>query len=667
MQSRGLCFAVLLCALLSLVGCAQTRPERVPGDTDLPIARVEIVPAPESAVVDVSPLLPKLGSRPATALYTARRYNAFRVTEDRRRVESYLQTLGYLDAKVEEPTVAFVLGREDQQQVVLSFRYAAGPRYSLGSLRYQGLPSGVSLSSFERASVGGSFDLEVLRVARYDMAAHLQRAGFGHAQVYVRTYLDRAAHVAHVVYLCDAGPRTKVGTVRFEGHKKVAESDLRDRLGLAPGDEFDLDKKERAEGDLRDTGAFNQVVIETTADVEQYFGDVPDSGGTIPDSRIDDQGNLVPRQLPETVDLVVHVDEAPRTRIKLRASAELDPTRFDVIAGAGAEFLNALGSQKHLTLRGRAGFGVLVQPSTQNPRGLYGDAELRYTQPGLLGRVGDGRAAVRFSDVLYPGFHLRELTVGPGVRSTLAKGLFLDVDTFFRLAQQVDFGPFTADERARFALPADDGYLGGEARAGLVWDARNDPVEPTDGHFLALRALASPFGTHRYGQVAPEGRLFVPLGTSFSLATRAAYTLTHGFGDDGVPLGPRTFGGGAFGMRGFGRDRLSPVAYRCAPSPVGAASCSEIFVGGLSLAEASLELRYLPPLKQAGITFFVDAGGAGRRGNAFEDGVSVAAGLGPRLRLWYVPLSVDMSYRFVDRSQFTERGLFVFARIGEAF
>jgi outer membrane translocation and assembly module TamA len=639
----------------------------VPGETDLPIARVEIVPEPNGVAVDTSPLLPKLGSRPATALYTARRYNPFRVAEDRRRLESYLQTLGYLDARVEEPKVAFVLGAEEQQQVVLSFRYAAGPRYALGSLAYKGLPAGVSLGSFERAAVGGSFDLEALRIARYDMATHLQRLGFGHAQVYVRTYLDRTAHVAHVVYLCDAGPRTRVGTIRFEGHKKVAESDLSERLGLAPGTPFDLDAKERAEADLRDTGAFNQVVIETSADVEQYFGDVPDSGGNIPDSRIDDQGNLLPRQLPDTIDLVVHVDEAPRTRIKLRASAELDSTRFDLVAGAGADFLNALGSLKHLTLRGRAGFGVLVQPTAQTPRGLYGDAELRYTQPGLLGRIGDGRAAVRFSDVLYPGFHLRELTAGPGLRSTLARGLFVDLDTFFRLGQQVDFGPFTADERARFALPADDTYRGAEARAALVWDARNDPVEPTDGHFLALRALVSPVGTQRYGQVAPEGRLFVPLGTSFSLATRAAYTLTYEIGSDGVPLGPRTFGGGAFGMRGFGRDRLSPVVFRCAFAPGGTSACDEIFVGGLSLAEASLELRYLPPLRQAGITFFTDVGGAGRRSNAFEDGVSVAAGLGPRLRLWYVPLSVDMSYRFVDRGQLTERGLFVFARIGEAF
>jgi outer membrane translocation and assembly module TamA len=107
--------------------------------------------------------------------------------------------------------------------------------------------------------------------------------------------------------------------------------------------------------------------------------------------------------------------------------------------------------------------------------------------------------------------------------------------------------------------------------------------------------------------------------------------------------------------------------FRCAFAPGGTSACDEIFVGGLSLAEASLELRYLPPLRQAGITFFTDVGGAGRRSNAFEDGVSVAAGLGPRLRLWYVPLSVDMSYRFVDRGQLTERGLFVFARIGEAF
>jgi hypothetical protein len=75
----------------------------------------------------------------------------------------------------------------------------------------------------------------------------------------------------------------------------------------------------------------------------------------------------------------------------------------------------------------------------------------------------------------------------------------------------------------------------------------------------------------------------------------------------------------------------------------------------------------LPPLKQAGFTIFVDAGGAGRRANPFEEGLAIAAGLGPRLRLWYVPLSVDISYRFVEAGRLTERGLLVFARIGEAF
>jgi outer membrane protein assembly factor BamA len=122
-------------------------------------------------------------------------------------------------------------------------------------------------------------------------------------------------------------------------------------------------------------------------------------------------------------------------------------------------------------------------------------------------------------------------------------------------------------------------------------------------------------------------------------------------------------------MRGFGRDRLSPLARTCVPSatPTDPPVCRDEVAGGLSLAEASLELRYLPTLKQAGLTIFVDAGGAGARANPFADGLAMAAGLGPRLRLWYVPLSVDVSYRFVEAGKLAERGLLVFARIGEAF
>jgi outer membrane protein assembly factor BamA len=660
-KARRLLTAALLLGVLA--GCAHTRPEKLPGETDLKVSRVTISPREGSKGsegdpgVNFDPLLPRLGSRPGNALYTDRHYNPFRVAEDRRRVLTYLQSMGYFDAEVDEPRV---LVDEANAKVELLITFVTGARYRLADVAVRGAPPGTeaTLDGRIKARPGDSYDLETMRIARYDMAADLQRAGYGHARVYVRTYLDRSAKEISVVYFADPGPATRIGQIRVDGNRKVTAEDVLSRVGLEPGQPFSLTRKEKGELDLYDTGAFAQVVIETTADVETYFGDVPDSGGVIPPERVADDGSLRPRPVAETIDLVVHVVEAPFARVRLRGTLEADPTRADATAGAELQLRNAFGSQHHLTLRGRVGYGILFGDDVDTPGGFYGDALARYTRPSALGRLGDARLSVQYRDVLYPGFHFRDLFAGPGLRVTIARGVFAEGDVGFRLGQQVDFGPFDDETRARFALADTDTYRGAEATSAFVWDARNDPVEPMRGHLLALRGVGSPGGalaTQRYFLAAPEARGFVPLSDNFSVGLRASGAWVFGWDESGVPLGPRLFGGGAFGMRGVGRDRLSPR------SPTGE------LVGGLSLAETSLELRYLPPLKQAGLVVFVDAGGAGRRANPFEQGVSVAAGIGPRLRLWYVPISVDLSQQIVREGSFGEHRFLVFARIGEAF
>ena len=188
------------------------------------------------------------------------------------------------------------------------------------------------------------------------------------------------------------------------------------------------------------------------------------------------------------------------------------------------------------------------------------------------------------------------------------------------------------------------------------------------GHLLALRTALSPGGplaTHRYLLLEPEARLFVPFTEGLSLGLRAHGGWVTLGGDEGIPEGPRLFGGGSYGMRGFGRDRLSPRARTCHAD----GQCRDPYVGGLSLAEGSVELRWLPPLKQTGLVAFVDAGGVGATSNPLADGVSAAVGLGPRLRLWYLPVAIDVSYRFLLRGDVGREAssLFVFFRIGEAF
>jgi outer membrane translocation and assembly module TamA len=104
-------------------------------------------------------------------------------------------------------------------------------------------------------------------------------------------------------------------------------------------------------------------------------------------------------------------------------------------------------------------------------------------------------------------------------------------------------------------------------------------------------------------------------------------------------------------------------------SPAG--GCDRVYVGGTSLVEASAELRFLPFRKQYGLATFVDAGGAAVDANAFANGLSAAAGIGGRLRLWYVPVSIDIAYRFLEDNDFGTSGgfdrLLLFFRVGEAF
>jgi outer membrane translocation and assembly module TamA len=118
-----------------------------------------------------------------------------------------------------------------------------------------------------------------------------------------------------------------------------------------------------------------------------------------------------------------------------------------------------------------------------------------------------------------------------------------------------------------------------------------------------------------------------------------------------------------------GRQQLSPAITTCVPAGAGQ-TCSERLVGGLSLFEATAEMRFLPFQKQYGVVLFTDFGGAGADVNPFADGLSFAAGLGLRLRVWYLPLSVDVAYRALSRGEpqgLEKNPVSAFARIGEAF
>ncbi len=666
--------AVAGVGIAAAAGCRAPHGPAVPGDTAIVVTAVRVAPrAGETLDVEDKALIAGLGLRAKALLATERGYNPFRVAEDRRRVAAYFQEHGCFDVEVDEPRLDF---SPDRKTVAVTWFVHEGTPYPIASIALVGAPPAedVALRGLIPFGVGARLDLEVDRPVRVTMAEHLQAHGWGHARGYSRAFVDRAAKTVAWFYYIDAGPQTHVGTLAVEGNARVPADAIVARAGLALGAPYSTAAGHAAELALLDTGAFASATVITDADI-QRLPEYPDTGGILGPTSVAADGSLVPRALPAALGVRIVVVEAPARQLHAELGVEGDPTRVDAYTGARVVFRNLFGVQQHLVLAGSVGYGWLTGCCGDDrplAAGLYGSALAQYQHPGALTRTLDLRVTARWRDELYPAALLREVVAGPGVRSTLAAGVFLDLDAWFRFARQLDAPALDPARSAGLALAADRDATGAELVASLIVDRRDDRVEPTRGWFLGLGATLSPGGAladHRWLQLTPDARLVVPLGrpatTPWSLALRASGGVVLLAGESGVPLGARLFGGGAYGMRGFGRDQLSPAA--CAAG--GAAACDRVLVGGRSLAEGSVEARYLPFRKQVGAAVFVDAGGAGAGANPLADGISLAAGFGVRVRTWYVPIALDLAYRIVEENHagLAFGRVLGFVRVGEAF
>jgi len=654
----------------ALVGCHQPVFPTVPGQTDVSVSKVEIeARTGEHLDVDYEELYEYLGLRAKDPIRPERKFNPFRLAEDRRRIESYLHEAGRFDAEVDEPELAY---SDDHHEVAVTWHVHEGVAYKIASIAVEGAPAGLeaTMRAMVPFKVGDELELETYRPVRRAMAERLQDEGYGHARGYSRTFVDRKTKTVAWFYYLDPGPRTHIGALVVEGNHIVPAAAILARTGLAVDAPYSTAAARKAEMALLDTGAFASAVVLSDADIQKGPPEHPDTGGVLAPEQVGPDGKLVPRQLPDSLAVRVIVVEAPKRQLRLELGVEADPTRIDSFAGARATLRNLFGPQHHVVLEGNVGYGILIGDGDEPARGVYGSALAQYVHPGWLTRNLDLRMTGRWRDVLYPSSLLREVVAGPGVRSTLAPGVFVDVDAFYRFGRTLDQPGLDPMTTGGLALPVDRDSAGAELEASIIADRRNDRVEPTAGWMLGLRGSyspAGPLGDHRWLQLVGDARGFLPLSKSWSIGVRGSAGVVGLGTDAGIPLGPRLFGGGSHGMRGYGRDRLSPSA--CAEPGAGMSTCDEVLVGGRSLVESSVELRLLPFRKLYGAAVFVDAGGAGAGTNAFENGVSLATGVGARIRSWYLPIAVDVSYRVVEENEVAGAldRLLVFFRIGEAF
>ncbi len=547
--------------------------------------------------------------------------------------------------------------------------------------------------------IGKPFEEEAFAAAETSLKRAFTDHGYAYAEVKRSADVDLPRHSAAVGFWVVPGRVARYGEVKIVGLGDLPEAPVRRALDIRPGDPYSTAEIEEAKRALLNLGVFGAVEIE------------PDMAATAGEQ-------------PERVPLLVKVEPAKLRSLHLGGGLQLDVIKTDVHLTAGWESRNFLGGLRKMQVELTPGlvFYPTRIPTFQKPERLLPQARVRseFSQPGLFEARTNG--FVRGELSVYPVLLSAEVDPDApilGYRDARA-GLGLD-RSLWRL-----YGALSQN----LQLNSPFMYLGDQdpdLHSVLVsypelvtsLDLRNDQVHPHEGAYLInTLQVAGVGGDARDIKVQPEARGYVPLDDDVTLALRATvgFLFPDNYGETLVPnaffgipgaASRETwvrdvqilflrgfFGGGTGSNRGYGPREIGPhgvvpfynpsqspaqLVVTCDPaSPDYESGSCDLPLGGLTLWEASVELRYPigPPLFGA---VFVDSGDVSPyRANLRFDRPHLSLGLGFRYDTQVGPIRFDAGYRLpilqADSPDETEKPVELFGLpialsfgIGESF
>ncbi len=531
------------------------------------------------------------------------------VEEDARTLVARLEERGHFEARVETEVP------DGGGSLPVAFLARPGPRAVVKGVEIQGPPlppSGDDRGPEELALRPGlPFRLRDVARSRDTLLGAWRRAGYLDARVRPEVAFSEARDEARVSLVVEPGPRTIVEHVVLSGLGRTQAAVVEREMVLRPGEPFSFERLLESQRRLSGLGIFERVSI-TELDPGQE----------------------------RRRDVVVGVQEAPRTAWSW---------------GVGYSEQDRLRGSVELTRRNLGGLGrtasVFARGSFRGSRFL-----LNLREPWLFGRKLDSFATAFWEAEKRTSFDYDRKGV------IVQAGRTLDPRTSFILRYLYqDTNVFNVE------VPIDEidrqyrTYGVSGPSASVVFDTRDDPLEPKRGLFLGadLQLSLHALGGARYLRGFFQSTSVRRLRADIVFVLSARLGLASTFGGEGalLPLPERFFAGGDYGPRGFPVDGVGPK--------VEGASGGLYPTGGNALLLGGAEVRY--NLTRAfQVASFLDAG------NVYPETRDLAlselrwsAGLGLRYRTPIGPIRVDWGY-VLDRQPGESRSRFHLS-IGHAF
>lgn len=424
--------------------------------------------------------------------------------------------------------------------------------------------------------------------------------------------VDPDALAARVDWTLVPGPFVRIGEISVSGLEGVDEALVRRELTFAEGDAFAASALEENQKKVFGLGLFRSVSM--------IARPPPQATGAS----------------EERWPVEVEVEERkPRSiRVSLGYGTE------ELVRGSlGWQHRNFHGQARKLdlTLRGSA-LGVA--------------ASVKLTQPRFLDEKTSLEIGASTAYDLLPSYD--------AVRAGAHVSLLRPLGPIWsgRLSSALEFG-YVQD------VKADDPDLEDTPRidvlnsfeVGLRRDTTDSPLEPTRGSRLDLSFGPAAGNNVAFVRLLGEVRRYVPIRSTVLALRLRSGTLQPigGFGATDVPIYKRFFAGGSNSVRGYGYQRVGPRDAEDDP------------LGGLTLTESSVELRFPIPLwDRLGGVVFLDGGQLSEPAFTWRTGdLFVGTGAGIRVRTPLGPLRLDVGVPIDPRAGFD--AFQIHFSVGEAF
>lgn len=527
------------------------------------------------------------------------------------------------------------------------------------------------------AQKGDRFGLDAYNETRDATVARLQDTSFAYATVSGEVKVDADQHAAELRFLCHPGPPCTVGAVHIKGRSKVPEALIRDQVHIEQGDAFSASDLAKTQRDLFALGTFSMVNVVPELDLQRPLPEDP--------------GYADYKGPSSVVPVDIEIRDSRWRQLKLGGGVAVEDGKEELHASTSFQHANLLNRLLHLSADLTGGYTWLASwgdvlgtdsATSESDATLSGGPSLtldlgldlpRFLRPTLRleNDLTFALGVDQTSQYLTPTFST-VLSWRPLKRWTYSLGYNLQYYRYFNAV-----GSFRKLSTSGSDLDTQNPYFLTTLSEGLVYDSRNDPINPRRGAYGTLGLdEAAPPGDFDFLRLNADGRIFRPLGRAIERMTGwrpplyfagrlgggliQPYAL-FGTGRDSVPFAERLTLGGSTSVRGWTSEHLGPYAWACDSSDSGwcfsspttsAPADTEILpTGGLISVFGSAELRawLTGRWDDVGFVAFTDSGMVWSDWSTLgEIAPQWSVGGGVRYKTPVGPLRLDLARRLGD-------------------